>query len=66
MVRLDFSPEEMDILSDVLTGDLSDLRMEIAHTDRLDYRRGLKVRKKVLIKALDALQHPGERTAVRP
>ena len=55
MVHLDLTPNEVAILQDLLTNDLSDLRMEIAHTDRLDYRERLKVRKAVLTKVLEAL-----------
>jgi hypothetical protein len=55
MLHLDLTPNEVAILEDLLTNDLSDLRMEIAHTDRLDYRERLKVRKAVLTKVLEAL-----------
>ena len=55
MLHLDLTPDEVAILEDLLTNDLSDLRMEIAHTDRLDYRERLKVRKTVLTKVLEAL-----------
>jgi hypothetical protein len=55
MLHLDLTPDEVAILEDLLTNDLSDLRMEIAHTDRLDYRERLKVRKAVLTKVLEVL-----------
>ncbi|KPK00864.1 MAG: hypothetical protein AMS20_14765 [Gemmatimonas sp. SG8_28] len=55
MLHLDLTPDEVAILEDLLTNDLSDLRMEIAHTDRLDYRERLKLRKAVLTKVLEAL-----------
>jgi hypothetical protein len=55
MLHLDLTPDEVAILEDLLTNDLSDQRMEIAHTDRLDYRERLKVRKAVLTKVLEVL-----------
>lgn len=55
MLQLDLTLDEIAILDDVLTNDLSDLRMEIAHTDRLDYRDRLRTRKAVLTKVLDAI-----------
>jgi hypothetical protein len=58
MPQLDLTPEEVEILRHVLTNDLSDLRMEIADTDRLDFRDRLKQRKAVLAKVLDALGAP--------
>lgn len=55
MLHLDLTPEEIAVFDDLLANDLSDLRMEIAHTDRLEYRERLKVRKAVLTKVLDAI-----------
>jgi len=56
MLKLDLTPEEQDVLRQVLEDALSDLRMEIADTDSYDYRTMLKGRKAVLAKALAALQ----------
>ena len=53
MVHLELSPTEAEILRMVLESYLSDLRMEIADTDSLDYRKGLKDRKAVLRKIAD-------------
>lgn len=55
MYHLDLNPEEHEILVSILEVSLSDLRMEIANTDSMDYRDVLKERKGVLIKALTAL-----------
>ena len=55
VVRLDLSREEREIMIDVLETFLSDLRMEIANTDRQDFRDLLKKRKAVLLKVLDRL-----------
>lgn len=43
--------EEAEMLSEILEGYLSDLRMEIADTDQMDFREGLK-RKEVFLKEL--------------
>jgi hypothetical protein len=55
MVHLDLTPEDAEVLGETLTSFLSDLRMEIADTDSMDYRDMLKARKAILVKVLDAL-----------
>ena len=54
MIQLDLTPEEQETLSAILENAISDLRMEISHTDRLDFRTGLKRKKAVLNKVLSA------------
>jgi len=56
MINLDLTKEEKDILAMVLESYLSDLRMEIADTDSMDFRESLKKRKDVLKKVLETLQ----------
>jgi hypothetical protein len=56
MIQLDLSDEEAGILSEILEMAHSDLRMEIADTDRKDFRDMLKGRKAVVAKAIEALQ----------
>jgi hypothetical protein len=56
MIQLNLTPEEKQILIDVLDGYLSDLRMEISDTDSFDFREGLKVRKGVVMKVLETLR----------
>ena len=56
MTQLDLTKEEKDILTEILENDLSDLRMEIADTDSLDFREMLKKQKEVLKKALETLR----------
>ena len=56
MIQLDLSPEESAILVAVLESYLSDLRMEIANTDRMEFRDSLKERKAVILKAVAALE----------
>jgi hypothetical protein len=55
-MTIDLDIEERRILQGVLESYLSDLRMEISHTDRLAFREMLKKRKKVLHKMLDVLR----------
>lgn len=55
MLQLDLNSTEREILVSILEVCLSDLRMEIANTDSMDYRDVLKERKGVLIKSLAAL-----------
>ena len=55
MLNLDLTDEEVEVLRHVLESYLSDLRMEIADTDLLDFRNMLKGRKGVIGKVLEAL-----------
>ena len=59
MIHLDLSDAERHALKEILEGTLSDLRMEIANTDRLDFRNMLKERKRVLLKTVEALGSVG-------
>ena len=59
MIQLDLGDEERQILLEVLETALSDLRMEIADTDSMDFREMLKVRKEVIKKVIGALQAAG-------
>lgn len=54
-MQLNLAEDEVQVLRDVLTDYLSDLRMEIADTDQMDFREKLKERKRVLEKVLEAL-----------
>jgi predicted RNA binding protein with dsRBD fold (UPF0201 family) len=56
MVHLELTPEEAEVLAEALTSYLSDLRMEIADTDRMDFREGLKANKEVLNRIVEALR----------
>jgi len=59
MIQLDLTDDERLVLLEVLDSDLSDLRMEIADTDRLEFREMLKERKAILAKTIEALQEAG-------
>ncbi len=56
MLRLDLTVEERDTLLRVLENVVSDLRMEIANTDALDYREMLRARKETVNRLLEALR----------
>ncbi len=56
MIQLDLNDQEREVLIEVLESYLSDLRMEIADTDRMDFRDMLKARKQVLLKVVEMLR----------
>jgi hypothetical protein len=60
MIQFEMTPEEKEILVQLLESCLSDLHDEISHTDNYDYREMLKHRRQVLQKLSDALQDTGQ------
>ncbi|HKY60066.1 MAG TPA: hypothetical protein VJP59_03555 [Gemmatimonadota bacterium] len=58
MIELDLDERERETLGTVLRSYLSDLRMEIADTDRQEFRDMLKERKVVIGKVLAAIGQP--------
>jgi len=54
-LALDLTTHEQEILREMLEQHLSDLRMEIADTERMEFRDMLKERKAVIRKILDVL-----------
>jgi hypothetical protein len=54
-MQLTLTPDEARELRDVLTSTLSDLRMEIGHTDSQDFRDRLHEREHRLRRVLDGL-----------
>ena len=56
MVKIDMTTEEKGILLDVLENYISDLRMEIADTDKSDFKEKLRTKKDVLNTILSKLQ----------
>ena len=48
MKTITLTEEEEIVLNNLLTMGLSELRMEIAHTDSSDFKAGLRQRKEVL------------------
>ena len=63
MVHLRLEPTEAEVLRMVLESYLSDLRMEIADTDSMDFREKLKARKQVLRKILESIALGKEKAA---
>ncbi len=62
---LEITQEDSRLLQDVLENYLSDLRMEIADTDSLDYRLMLKERRDRIGRILEILRAPGMATAAK-
>ena len=56
MVRIELSTEEVQMLHEALSIYLSDLRMEIADTDSMDYRETLKKQETFLKGLLQSLE----------
>jgi hypothetical protein len=55
MVKIELTPREAEMLRFVLGSYLSDLRMEIADIDRMDFREALKEKEVFLKKILRQL-----------
>ena len=55
MIDLQLTDEEATHLKEVLTSYVSDLRMEIADTDKYEFREGLKQRERILIDVIGRL-----------
>ncbi len=56
MSTLTLTPEQATILKDSLASYLSDLRLEIADTDKQDFRENLKHKEAVLKEILSMLE----------
>ena len=56
MINLELSEEEQQTLISVLEEDISDLRREIVHTERMDFREDLKRKKTILFHVLEMLK----------
>lgn len=54
-MKLELTDKEVDVLKETLDIALSELRMEIADTDKKDFRDMLKDKKQVLIGIVDRL-----------
>lgn len=57
MCDLRLTQTEGDMLRKILESYLSDLRVEIAHTDLKDYRETLKAEETFIKELLDRLEH---------
>ena len=56
MIQIELSSEESEILREVLTSYLSDLRMEIADTENMDFREALKKKEAFLKELIQRLE----------
>ena len=56
MVKIELNSQEEDMLYMILESYLSDLRMEIANTDNMDFRENLKEREVFIKKLLNQLE----------
>jgi hypothetical protein len=64
MIQLIITEEERELLIELLENDISDLRMEIADTDRREYRDMLKNREAQMKNIQQKLEHiPTEKGA---
>ena len=55
MARLDLTQEDADMLREILSGDLADLRYEIANTDSYDFREALRRKQGLLERVIAQL-----------
>lgn len=55
MLQLELSDEEQELLVEVLKTSLTELRTEVAHTDRLAYRERLKGQEQSIKRILSRL-----------
>jgi len=55
MPTIELTPEELELLQEILESDLSELRMEIVDTDNSDFKDGLKHRKRIMMDIMEKL-----------
>lgn len=56
MKTINFSPEEQQLLKDILECCLSDLRTEIAGTDLYEFKHSLQERKSLILELLKKIE----------
>ncbi|MFZ5511579.1 MAG: hypothetical protein ACOZCP_16160 [Pseudomonadota bacterium] len=56
MVKLDLSTEDARVLAEILASVMSDMRMEIADTEKMEWRDELKRRKMLLERLITELE----------
>ncbi len=59
MVKLDLSTEDARVLAEILASVMSDMRMEIADTEKMEWRDELKRRKMLLERLITELETGG-------
>jgi len=62
MPTLELTPEEFELLREILEFNLSELRMEIVDTDNSRFKDGLKHRKHTMMDILEKLPPTGTDT----
>ncbi len=60
MVRLELDDKEARVLAEILRYHLSELRMEIADTDSMNFREALKEKEALIRRLLENLPSPEE------
>ncbi len=60
MLQFDLRPEDRDLVVDIVTAYLGDLRVEIGDTDDFDYRSKLEAEEKAVREILDTLTRARE------
>jgi len=56
MMAEQLTPEDLELLQDIIEEYISDLRMEIQETDSYDFRQGLKQKEEALKRILRTLR----------
>ena len=59
MANLELTSEELKVLEDTLERSVSDLAMEVGHTDSRDFKETLKQKKSVLDHVLEKVRNAG-------
>jgi len=57
MLNLDITTEEKEILLESIETSISNLGLEIADTDRQEFKEGLKTKKAALMKILEQMKN---------
>lgn len=60
MLHIELTPEERDLVAEILAAYYTELRGEVSDTSRHDYKEMLKQREALLKKALTAVQQAKE------
>ncbi len=63
MPKLELTQAEAELLREIAEEWLSDLRVEIGHTDKLEYREGLKAKEALVKHVLETLSTPALTTS---
>jgi hypothetical protein len=56
VMPIDFTPAQKDLLATILEKELADVRVEIHHTDKFEFKQQLKEREKLLLELTEKLK----------